>query len=445
MPAFRTSGINPEKEEILRCLKQRSYPLHTMGNLEPLLQKIGSARIVMLGEASHGTHEYYRCRSYITQRLIREKGFNLIAVEGDWPDSFQVNRYIRGWEHPPKGAFDILRQFNRWPTWLWANWETVALAEWLRKHNDSLPDEEKTGFYGLDVYSLWESMEAIMAYLEKKDPESMQLAEQAYACFEPYRHGNGQQYAKSVGLVPAPCENDVVNLLHEIRKKIPSYNHNSENAFSTEQNALIAVGAEKYYRAMIRGGPHSWNVRDRHMADTLERLLDFHGPSSKIIVWAHNTHIGDARATNMASEGMFNLGELARVHLSDLGVVLVGFGSYQGTVMAGRRWGAPMQKVGMPPAREGSWEQLLHETGGENRLLLMDELADKDIFLEQPFDHRAIGVVYNPQYEPFSNYVPSILPLRYDAFVYFDETNALHPLHIRPDAQLIPETYPFGV
>ena len=223
------------------------------------------------------------------------------------------------------------------------------------------------------------------------------------------------------------------------------YNTDHENVFSAEQNALITVNAEKYYRAMIKGGPHSWNVRDRHMADTLTRLLKFHGENSKAIVWEHNTHIGDARATDMADEGMYNIGELARLEHQDKGVVLVGFGSYAGSVMAGRSWGATMQSMNVPEAAKGSWEYLLHKSGKENKLLLMHDFANNDMLMENHLGHRAIGVVYNPVYEQYGNYVPTIVPLRYDAFIYLDETMALHPLHIEPNGHLVPETYPFGV
>ena len=233
--------------------------------------------------------------------------------------------------------------------------------------------------------------------------------------------------------------------LKEIQQKLPTYNTDHENVFSAKQNALVAVNAEKYYRAMIKGGPHSWNVRDRHMADTLERLLKFHGENSKVIVWEHNTHVGDARATDMAGEGMFNIGELARMQHHEKGVVLVGFGSYKGTVMAGKSWSAKMQTMQMPEARKGSWEYLLHSAGKENKLLLMDDFAGNDMFMENHIGHRAIGVVYNPQHEQYGNYVPTILPLRYDAFIYLDETKALHPLHIETDGAQMPETYPFGV
>jgi len=315
----------------------------------------------------------------------------------------------------------------------------------LQQHNTGLPATKKAGFYGLDVYSLWESMESIMQYLRKTDPAALKVAEEAFSCFEPYRKEEGQSYARASQFVPEICENEVVHLLREIRQKLPMYNTDHENVFSAEQNALITVNAEKYYRAMIKGGPHSWNVRDRHMADTLTRLLKFHGENSKAIVWEHNTHIGDARATDMADEGMYNIGELARLEHQDKGVVLVGFGSYAGSVMAGRSWGATMQSMNVPEAAKGSWEYLLHKSGKENKLLLMHDFANNDMLMENHLGHRAIGVVYNPVYEQYGNYVPTIVPLRYDAFIYLDETMALHPLHIEPNGHLVPETYPFGV
>jgi erythromycin esterase-like protein len=397
----------------------------------------------MLGEASHGTHEYYNWRSYITRRLIEEKGFRFIAVEGDWPDCYRLNRYIKNYTEEGKGAFKVLHAFKRWPTWMWANWEIVALADWLQQYNSGQPVNKKAGFYGLDIYSLWESMESIMGYLKKNDPKALKVAEEAFRCFEPYQKEEGQAYARATMFVPELCENEVVHLLKEIRTKLPTYNTDHENVFNAEQNALVMVNAEKYYRAMIHGGPHSWNLRDEHMANTLERLLVFHGEDTKAVIWAHNTHVGDARATDMTREGMYNIGELARLNYKE-DVVLVGMGSYQGSVMAGRSWGAGMQTMEVPRARKGSWEYLLHEAGSENKLLIMDDFH-QDAFMENYMDHRAIGVVYNPEYEKYGNYVPSILPLRYDAFIYIDKTRALHPLHIQPDGHQIPETFPFGV
>jgi erythromycin esterase-like protein len=298
--------------EAVNSIRQWAFPLNEMTDLAPLMKRIGDARIVMLGEASHGTSEYYSWRAYITQQLIQKKGFNLVAVEGDWPDCYRLNRYIKNYAGAGKNAFEVLKEFNRWPTWMWANWEIVALSEWLYQYNNHLPANKKVGFYGLDVYSLWESLESIMQYLQKTDPGALKVAEEAFRCFEPYRKDEGQSYARASQFVPEICESEVIRLLKEIQIKLPQYDSDYENVFSAEQNALVMVNAEKYYRAMIQGGPHSWNVRDRHMADTMERLLKFHGENSKIIIWEHNTHIGDARATDMADEGMYNIGELAR-------------------------------------------------------------------------------------------------------------------------------------
>ncbi len=444
MRRYFTKEVMLSEPEAVNSIRQWAFPLKETADLAPLFRRIGDARIVMLGEASHGTSEYYTWRARITQKLIEEKDFNLVAVEGDWPDCYRLNRYVKNYPGSGVNAVEVLREFNRWPTWMWANWEMVALAEWMYQRNKGLPLQKRCGFYGLDVYSLWESMESIMQYLRKTDPGALEFAEEAFRCFEPYRKDEGSSYASAAQFVPELCQQEVVQLLKEIQRRLPLYNSDQENVFSAEQNAHIMVNAEKYYRAMIRGGAHSWNVRDRHMAETLDRLLKFHGEDSKVIVWEHNTHIGDARATDMTDEGMYNIGELARLQHNDLGVVLVGFGSYEGTVIAGRNWGAPMQRMKMPPARKGSWEYLLHKAGSDDKLLMMDDFMN-DTFMESHIGHRAIGVVYNPEYEKYSNYVPSILPFRYDAFIYIDQTNALNPLHIQPDGHQVPETYPFGV
>ncbi|SKA33270.1 Erythromycin esterase homolog [Chitinophaga eiseniae] len=444
MSDYFTRPSKSNTEEAVGIIQQRAYPLTDKDSLDPLFKRIGGARIVMLGEASHGTHDYYNWRSYISRRLIEEKGFNFIAVEGDWPDCYRLNRYIKNYAGEGKGAFKVLHAFNRWPTWMWANWEVVALADWLQQYNRALPLNKKVGFYGLDVYSLWESMESIMQYLGKTDSRTLKLAEDAFKCFEPYRYQEGQSYARATQFVPESCENEVVRLLKEIRVKLPSYNTDHENVFSAEQNALVMVDAERYYRAMLHGGAHAWNIRDDHMAQTLDRLLKLHGEKAKAIIWAHNTHVGDARATNMSGEGMFNIGELTRLKYGDERVVLVGFGSYKGAVIAGGSWGASMRKMEVPPAFEGSWEHLLHTANSYNKLLIMNDLH-QNVFWENHFGHRAIGVVYHPQYEQYGNYVPTILPLRYDAFIYLDETTALYPLHIQPDGHQMPETFPFGV
>ncbi|MGB8193850.1 MAG: erythromycin esterase family protein [Chitinophagaceae bacterium] len=441
---FILPDITMAGKQIIELLNRHILPLESSRDLDPLMERIGEARIVMLGEASHGTHEYYTWRSRLSKRLIAEKGFDFIAVEGDWPDCYKINRYIKHYGPQQEHAIDVIKLFDRWPTWMWANWEVVALAEWMKQYNSQRQGHERTGFYGLDVYSLWDSLYEIREYLQKTDPALLPDAERAFRCFEPYHHDEGQSYARATRLVPASCEQEVIKVLHSIQSRMQSYDHDVENAFSTEQNALIAVNAEKYYRSMLEGGAASWNIRDEHMQETLERLLDFHGSTSKAIVWAHNTHIGDASATDMADEGMYNIGELARRHFGRGRVVLVGFGSYTGSVVAGSRWGADMEVMEVPQAMSDSWEEALHETDHVNKMLLMEELRQEPLLTDEVIGHRAIGVVYNPRFEQYGNYVPSRLPLRYDAFIHIDETKALHALDVKADIHKMPETYPFG-
>jgi erythromycin esterase-like protein len=420
-----------------------AHALEGPQDLDPLLERIGDARCVLLGEASHGTSEYYAWRAHISERLIREKGFSFIAVEGDWPDCYEVNRYVKGYPDSGENAREVLGAFERWPTWMWANEEVVELTEWLHRHNQGVSTEQRVGFYGLDVYSLWESMESVIEYLERVDPDAVEAARRAYRCFEPYGE-DVQEYARATAFVPTSCEGEVVGLLSELRGRIQEYRDDPESRFNAEQNALVVSNAEAYYRAMVRGGADSWNVRDHHMAETLERLMRFYGPDSKAIVWEHNTHIGDARFTDMAGAGMVNVGQLVREQLGTEEVVLVGFGSHRGSVIAATRWGAPMEAMRVPPAREGSWEDVLHRAGEEDKLLVFDDPAQEDGLFE-PRGHRAIGVVYDPSHERYGNYVSTVLPRRYDAFLYIDETSALQPLHMPPRRNgEPPETFPFG-
>jgi erythromycin esterase len=428
---------------LVEKIRERSYSLRDASDLDPLLDRIGDARCVLLGEASHGTSEYYRWRARISERLIQEKGFSFIAVEGDWPDCYEVNRYVKGYRDSGESARETLYAFERWPTWMWANEEVADLVEQLRHHNDTPPDEEKIGFYGLDVYSLWDSLGEVIEYLERVDPEALPAARRAYKCFEPYGE-DAQEYARATAFVPTSCEDEVVEMLSELSRRTSEHLDDPEARFDAEQNALVARDAEVYYRAMVRGGASSWNVRDRHMAETLERLMRHHGPGARAIVWEHNTHIGDARFTDMADFGMVNVGQLVREQRGDEDVVLVGFGAHRGSVIAATEWGAPMQRVRVPPALEGSWEDVLHRAGEEAKLLVFADLGEEDGFFE-PREHRAIGVVYDPARERYGNYVPTVLPRRYDAFLYFDETRALHPLHVPPreDGEP-PETFPSG-
>lgn len=436
--------INNSKE-IIESLSHSSSALETLDDLDPLMEYIGTAKYVLLGEASHGTHEYYTWRAKITQRLIQEKGFSFVGVEGDWPDCYRLNRYAKGYSNSGTDLYSVISEFNRWPTWMWANWEVAAFIDWLKIYNENRLSDKRIGFYGLDVYSFRESMHSIIEYLKKNDPKALQSAKKAMECFEPFGQDEGQSYARASALVPELCEKEVLHMLTEIRTNAENYNSDAENVMSTEQNAFVARNAEKYYRAMIKRGSASWNIRDEHMVSTIERLMKFHGKEAKIIVWEHNTHIGDARATNMASEGMVNVGQLLREQHSNDGVVAVGFGSYKGSVVAGRNWGDDMRKIKVPEATEGSWEYYFHQASkGKNRLLLLNKLKDKKNF-SSPIGHRAIGVVYNPEHERFGNYVPTILPERYDAFIFLDETTALHPIHIQTEKNQVPDTYPFGI
>jgi len=428
-------------------LSKRARPLSDPSDLDPLIERIGDARYVLLGEATHGTSEFYQWRATLSRRLIEERGFSFVGVEGDWPDCYRVNRYAKSYEDAGNSARDVLHAFERWPTWMWANREVAEFAEWLRDHNRRLAPTEQAGFYGLDVYSLWESMDAVVGYLETVDPALARIARGAYRCFEPYEE-DAQQYARATALVPTTCEREAISVLSALRGRAESYRQDGRDAyFNAEQNALVARNAELYYRTMVRGGPTSWNVRDTHMVETLERLMAHHGPNAKAIVWEHNTHIGDARFTDMARAGMFNVGQLVRQEHDASDVVIVGFGTHRGTVVAGEEWGAPMRRMRVPPAREGSFEDAAHASGAGDMLVLFDDRDDGGIAgLDEPIGHRAIGVVYDPRNEHWGNYVPTIVPRRYDAFVHIDESSGVDALHmpVLVDGEP-PETYPSGM
>jgi erythromycin esterase-like protein len=336
---------------------------------------------------------------------------------------------------------------------MWANRETVALAEWMRAFNLAHPDRPAVGFYGLDVYSLWDSMHEVVHYLERVDPAAAREARKAYACFEPF-HGNEQAYARATALVPMSCADEAVRTLRTMRERAPCYDGDGDDAFfDAEQNALVAANAERYYRAMVQGSAESWNVRDRHMMETLDRLVVHHGAGAKAVVWEHNTHIGDARYTDMRRAGMVNVGQLAREAHGEGprerdGVVLVGFGTREGHVIAGDVWGARMRAWRVPEGRADTWEGMLHEAGGGRDLLLVFPGGDATPeALDTWLDHRAIGVVYDPTFERYGNWVPTVVPRRYDAFLYVERTHALEALHFHDaDARVEePETYPSGM
>ncbi|WP_327582523.1 erythromycin esterase family protein [Nonomuraea sp. NBC_00507] len=409
-------------------VRSSALPLTRTDDLDPLLERIGDARFVLIGEASHGTHDFYAWRCDLTRRLIEEKEFTFIGVEGDWPDCERVNQAVTADTDP----FEALYGFARWPTFMWANHEVVEFCRWLRLWNAKLPHPERCGFYGLDVYSLWDSLRAVRHYAAAHLPAQLEAVTDALHCFESYGH-DPQQYGLATRLVPDTCEDEVVNLLAAVRRAAPE-------DLGVRQNAEIVAGAERYYRAMVRGGPESWNVRDVHMADSLDRLASMRGP--KGIVWAHNTHVGDARATDMAAAGMTNLGQLARERHGDA-VVLVGFGSHRGSVVAADRWGAQHHVMPVPAARPASLEALLHEADlPDGRALFVVPAGSRPMWYDEPMGHRAIGVVYHPERERWANYVPTVVGRRYDAFIWLDHTKALHPLHGEPWGDLEPETYP---
>lgn len=423
-----------DNEAIAARLAGKALPLRSDWDIAPLLQRIGDARIVMLGEASHGTQEFYDWRRRISQRLIREKGFNFIAVEGDWPDAVSLDRYLKQGEGD--NAYDVLSQYCRWPTWMWANTAVVELAEWLRAFNLSARPGNPCSFYGLDIYSLFESIDAILQHVREIDPFLEKRVSDYYSCFEPYNR-NEIAYARSTLIYPEGCVDEVVQALQEVME--------ARVSFETEQNARVIRNAERYYRAMMRADVNSWNIRDTHMMDTLDQLLEQHGPNSKAIVWAHNTHIGDYRFTDMVEDGSVNIGGLARERYGAEQVVLVGFGTHRGTVTASHAWDGPTQTLRVPPGRPGSYEDLFEQACARRALpqclVLFDE-SDRRGELAEVRGHRAIGVVYDPDHERWGNYVPTSLSRRYDAFCFMRETGALTALPTRIDRTEIPETWP---
>lgn len=417
-------------DSLIRQVKYVSRPLQNDNDLSPLVKRIGKAPLVLLGEASHGTSDYYQWRANLSRRLIMDSGFKFIAVEGDWPDCYRLNRYVK--RHPDAGhsAREVLSTFRRWPTWMWANEEVIEFAEWLHCINADLPEDQRVGFYGLDVYSFWDSLFFLASHLKDHDPSSLPAVSQVLKCFEPYGE-DAQAYALATIRYHTSCEGVVNHLLKRMIERRDLYaGDGRESHLLAEQNAWIIKNAEAYYRSMFYGGPKAWNIRDFHMFDTLIRLMAHHGSGAKAIVWEHNTHIGDARHTDMVTRGEINVGQLVREHYGEENVVLVGFSSHHGSVIAGSGWEAPMQTMIVPAGRHGSWEDVLHKVSAEDKLIICSDALQAEDFLEER-GHRAIGVVYDPSVEHFGNCVPTTLPRRYDALLYIDETRALRPLPVR--------------
>jgi erythromycin esterase-like protein len=418
------------------------------------MNRIGKARFALLGEASHGTHEFYRERVEITKRLIVEKNFTAVAAEADWPDAYRVNRYVRG-VGEDLDAEEALGDFRRFPTWMWRNTVVVEFVEWLKAHNEALPpDAEEVGFYGLDLYSLHASMKAVLRYLEKVDPEAAKRARERYSCFD-HVGEDAQAYGLITRLdLSKSCEEEVVSQLVELQRRASEYLGRDgrlaeDEQFYAEQNARLVKNAEVYYRSMYLEEVSSWNLRDRHMAETLDALvthLGRKGQRAKVAIWEHNSHLGDARATDMGQRGELNVGQLTRQKYGSE-AVLVGFTTHHGTVTAASDWGEPAERKRVRPALAGSYEALFHATERARFLLVLNEndaMADQ---LRVPRLERAIGVIYRPETERQSHYFRARLADQFDAVLHFDETRAVKPLETTSEweAGEVPETFPFAV
>ncbi|MGY8676551.1 erythromycin esterase family protein [Bradyrhizobium sp. UFLA05-153] len=439
---------------VVNALRETAYPLvGSVRDYDPLIGRIGEARFALLGEASHGTHEFYRERAEITKRLITERKFTAVAVEADWPDAYRLNRYVRG-AGDDVDAVEALADFRRFPTWMWRNAVVVEFIEWLRAHNDGLPPGvEKVGFYGLDLYSLHASMKAVLHYLEKVDPGAAIQARERYACFD-HVGEDTQAYGLMTRLnLSKSCEEEVVNQLLELQRRAADRMRRGgaldDHLFYAEQNARLVKNAEAYYRSVFLEAVSSWNLRDRHMAETLDALvgyLDRKAGCAKIAVWEHNSHLGDARATEMGRRGELNVGQLTREKYAD-DAVLIGFTTNRGTVTAASDWGGSAERKRVRPALAGSYEALFHASGRDRFLLIMDDSGVVVRQLGVPRLERAIGVIYRPETERQSHYFQARLPDQFDAVVHFDETCAVKPLEITEawEAGELPETFPFAV
>lgn len=440
-PAIKSQGV-------ASLLRDTAEPITERGGraIDALVERIGDARVVLLGEATHGTSEFYRMRARITRALIEKQGFNFVAVEADWPDAARIDDYVLGSTRPPKLAFT---PFARFPTWMWRNQETLDFVNWLRAHNARQQSAERgVGFHGLDLYSMYTSIAAVLAYLDDVDPAAAGLARERYAELLPWQHDPaGYGRAVLVG-ERSSSEDAVVKMLRDLLERRLEYSlKDGRRYFDAAQNARVVAHAERYYRAMYYGSAESWNLRDAHMFTTLLTLLDSYGEGARGVVWEHNSHVGDATATEMSSRGELNVGQLCRVRF-DAGAYIVGFGTDHGTVAAASRWGAPMQEMQVRPAHVDSYERLCHDVSRPAFMLHLREperAAVRDELMA-PRLERAIGVIYRPDSELASHYFHASLPLQFDEYVWFDETRAVSPLPA-PAARSadLPETYPFGL
>ena len=411
-------------------------------DLKPMLKRIGDARIVMLGEATHGTSEFYLMRERISRELIEHKGFNFIAIEGDWPDAARIDHYVRHSAVPPSEWM----AFARFPVWMWRNREVRRFVDWLRTHNGGVQQTERVAFHGLDLYSLYNSIQSVLNYLDSVDPQTAEVARRRYGCLTPWQSDPAVYGHATLTGKYRTCEHEVTSMLTELLKKRQAYaEHGGERFLDAVQNARLVANAERYYRIMYYGSRASWNLRDGHMFETLKNLLSFHGPRSKGIVWAHNSHVGDSAATEMSARDEYNIGHLCREEFGRA-CYSVGFGTNTGTVAAASNWDEPMQIKTVRPALAGSYERLCHETEAPRFLLPLREVGPgaRAAQLLKPRLERAIGVIYRPETELQSHYFEAVLPRQFDEYIWFDETKAVTPIGAE-ELKGLPDTYPFGL
>jgi protein-L-isoaspartate(D-aspartate) O-methyltransferase len=429
---------------VVKLLKESSETIDDIQGVDlgSLLERIGDARVVLLGEATHGTSEFYRMRARITQELIERKGFGLVAVEADWPDADTIDRYVR-WMPPVPHE----KPFSRFPQWMWRNREVLDFVEWLRARNARTNDPTAhASFHGLDLYSLYTSIRAVLDYLEGVDPEAAKVARHRYGCLSPWE-ADPTAYGRAAATgAYRNCEEQAVAMLRDLlRRRIEYTSRDGDRFMGALQNARLIASGERYYRAMFAGVRASWNLRDQHMFDTLELLLTHRGPDSKAVVWEHNSHVGDAAATEMGARGEHNVGHLSRQRFGDA-AFLVGFGTHHGTVAAASDWDMPMEVMEIRPSHPESYERLFHEAGLSACFLHLRDPVREAVREElmPPRLERAIGVVYRPDTEIPSHYFQAILPRQFDEYIWFDQTKAVRPLEVG-EVHGMPDTYPFGV
>ncbi len=411
-------------------------------HLGPMLERIGDSRVVLLGEASHGTSEFYRMRARITRALIEKKDFSFVAIEGDWPDAARIDNYVRHSEVPPAEWI----AFARFPMWMWRNREVREFVDWLRRHNAEVKPDARVAFHGLDLYSLYNSIQVVLDYLQSVDPKTAEVARRRYGCLTPWQSDPTVYGHAALTGQYHTCEEEVTSMLTDLLRKRGAYTENDGERFmDAVQNARLVANAERYYRIMYYGSRASWNLRDSHMFETLKNLLTHHGAQSKAIVWAHNSHVGDSTATEMSARDEYNIGHLCREEYGNA-CYSIGFGTHIGTVAAASNWEEPMEVKIVRASLAGSYERLCHETGDPRFLLPLRGLSRSSQIagLMQPKLERAIGVIYRPETELQSHYFEAVLPRQFDEYVWFDETHAVTPLRSE-ELEGLPDTYPFGL